>query len=101
MSGIDVRTESDILASELYLEWRFLFQDAYGIYLFQIPCQDCGEKAYIAHHTDYQFPLLLTWLCQSCHWHRHWRIVRGEETLLHANPQEEQEYEYEESLIQL
>ncbi|WP_244185063.1 hypothetical protein [Proteus genomosp. 6] len=37
-------------------------------------CQQCSSNQKIfAHHTDYSQPLLIMWLCDSCHkdWHKH------------------------------
>ena len=35
------------------------------------PCCRCGESKTVAHHEDYDKPLEVVWLCQSCHKQRH------------------------------
>lgn len=36
------------------------------------PCEHCGDKKNIqAHHEDYNFPLMVTWLCPRCHGKHH------------------------------
>ena len=35
------------------------------------PCEDCGNIESEIHHSDYSKPLLITWLCRSCHLKRH------------------------------
>jgi ribosomal protein S27AE len=35
------------------------------------PCELCGDTGVIAHHADYTQPLLVTWLCRSCHGRLH------------------------------
>lgn len=37
----------------------------------QCPCEICGSEKSVAHHDDYDFPLLVRWLCQAHHkqWH--------------------------------
>ncbi len=35
------------------------------------PCAVCGEKQSEAHHNDYNQPLLIVWLCPSCHRYLH------------------------------
>jgi ribosomal protein S27AE len=35
------------------------------------PCQNCGDTKTIAHHDDYNKPLLIRWFCQSCHIKHH------------------------------
>jgi len=42
--------------------------------LFRLPCIRCGEKKSVAHHEDYDKPLEVMWLCQSCHKQRHKEI---------------------------
>ena len=39
--------------------------------LFRQPCCRCGEVKSVAHHEDYDKPLEVMWLCQSCHKQRH------------------------------
>lgn len=36
------------------------------------PCEICGVEPAQAHHDDYNYPLEVRWLCQTCHarWHR-------------------------------
>lgn len=38
------------------------------------PCEDCGALSTktVAHHSDYNKPLDVTWLCTRCHWQRHY-----------------------------
>lgn len=31
------------------------------------PCEQCGEAKVDAHHSDYNRPLLVQWLCRKCH----------------------------------
>ena len=31
------------------------------------PCVTCGSQDSEKHHTDYEQPLLVTWLCRPCH----------------------------------
>ena len=43
-----------------------------GVYLRrgklqQQPCFNCGSEQSQMHHPDYNKPLLITWLCRSCH----------------------------------
>src|SRR5208282_3928617 len=35
--------------------------------LTRLPCAECGNPRSQAHHADYSEPLLVTWLCRSCH----------------------------------
>lgn len=35
------------------------------------PCADCGGPGDEMHHSDYDRPLDVTWLCTSCHRNRH------------------------------
>lgn len=34
-------------------------------------CKDCGATKVQAHHNNYDKPLIVIWLCQSCHSMRH------------------------------
>lgn len=48
--------------------------------LIRQPCQVCGYDKAIAHHDDYDKPLIVRWLCRSHHglWHRDNRPLHGE-----------------------
>ena len=35
--------------------------------LIRSPCEVCGNNLSVAHHDDYDFPLIVRWLCQPCH----------------------------------
>jgi hypothetical protein len=39
--------------------------------LVRQPCVRCDETKSIAHHEDYDHPLVVMWLCQPCHKQRH------------------------------
>jgi hypothetical protein len=39
--------------------------------LVRQPCVRCAETKSIAHHEDYDHPLVVMWLCQPCHKQRH------------------------------
>ena len=41
--------------------------------LSRTPCSVCGDANSHAHHSDYQKPLCVTWLCQKCHVDHHTR----------------------------
>ena len=40
------------------------------------PCSVCGVKQAEAHHSDYNEPLLIVWLCADCHRELHKAIKR-------------------------
>lgn len=44
------------------------------------PCEVCGEEKVEAHHTNYQKPLTVMWLCRKHHkqWHKENGIVEGD-----------------------
>ncbi|MCP4061380.1 MAG: hypothetical protein GY738_29740 [Pseudoalteromonas sp.] len=44
--------------------------------LHEEPCEDCESKNVVAHHDDYDKPLNVRWLCQSCH--KKWHTINGE-----------------------
>ena len=40
-------------------------------------CELCGcDCKAVAHHEDYNYPLEVQWLCQSCHATIHWKSYR-------------------------
>jgi ribosomal protein S27AE len=39
--------------------------------LVRQPCVRCAETKSLAHHEDYDHPLVVMWLCQACHKQRH------------------------------
>lgn len=39
-------------------------------------CDECGAVKTEAHHKDYRHPLVVTWLCRSCHRRAHGRWKR-------------------------
>jgi len=39
--------------------------------LVRCPCVRCGKVKSLAHHEDYDKPLEVMWLCQTCHKQRH------------------------------
>jgi hypothetical protein len=42
--------------------------------LVREPCCRCGNEKTVAHHEDYDQPLVVMWLCQPCHKQRHKEI---------------------------
>ena len=50
-------------------------------------CERCGNEKSLAHHEDYDQPLMVNWLCQSCHKQRHKEInlTRGESARFSAS----------------
>lgn len=44
--------------------------------LIRQPCIRCGNEKSLAHHEDYDQPLLIMWLCQPCHKQRHKEILK-------------------------
>jgi len=45
--------------------------------LVRQPCIRCGEEKSVAHHEDYDKPLEVMWLCQTCHKQRHKELLKG------------------------
>lgn len=43
--------------------------------LIRQPCESCGDKSSVAHHDDYDKPLAVLWLCQSCHKQHHLNLT--------------------------
>lgn len=41
-------------------------------------CEKCGNENSLAHHEDYDKPLMVNWLCQPCHKQRHKEINSDE-----------------------
>jgi ribosomal protein S27AE len=39
--------------------------------LIRQSCEKCGNENSLAHHEDYDKPLMVNWLCQPCHKKRH------------------------------
>ena len=41
------------------------------------PCCVCGDANSQIHHPDHEQPLLVVWICRSCHldWHSFWRLI--------------------------
>lgn len=35
------------------------------------PCEVCGARETEMHHTDYDKPLVINWLCRECHLNLH------------------------------
>lgn len=40
------------------------------------PCERCSSEVTVAHHEDYDKPLDVVWLCQSCHKKRHIEMLK-------------------------
>ena len=38
-------------------------------------CQECGDENSQMHHEDYGQPLVVTWLCRSCHLRLHRNVA--------------------------
>jgi ribosomal protein S27AE len=45
--------------------------------LIRQPCVKCGDPVVLAHHADYNFPLLVEWLCPHHHMKRHHELDPG------------------------
>ncbi len=50
-----------------------------GGYINREPCALCGKEQGEAHHLDYNQPLLIVWLCPSCHRNVHLKKQEGVE----------------------
>ena len=65
-----------------YTWWRAELRDrAYRLrYLYRDPpnaCEECEKLGPVhAHHTDYQEPLKINYLCKACHFATHQRRSR-------------------------
>ena len=46
-------------------------------HLVRSPCCRCGSERSLAHHEDYDKPLVVIWLCQPCHKQRHKEMNLG------------------------
>lgn len=44
--------------------------------LLKQPCEVCREEKSVAHHDDYDKPLVVRWLCQGHH--KQWHSLNGE-----------------------
>lgn len=44
-------------------------------------CVACGSKFSQGHHSDYNKPLKVKWLCKKCHWQEHKLIYENQELL--------------------
>ncbi len=42
------------------------------------PCEQCGNPETDAHHEQYDRPLLVQWLCRSCHMLLHSKARKAE-----------------------
>lgn len=38
------------------------------------PCESCGDLSVEKHHLDYSQPLVIRWLCKTCHLAEHGKI---------------------------
>ena len=43
--------------------------------LVRQPCVRCAETKSLAHHEDYDHPLVVMWFCQACHKQRHKELL--------------------------